>query len=94
MDGPRDMLQTFIRDVFHGDAIAMAKAYYTLLGESIQNDTPDIIGHFDVVRKHATVLGLDTGDPAYRRAALHALEKAFQGLHTAGGKHWQHRPRV
>ena len=44
-----------------------------------KNDKPDIIGHFDVVRKHAKVLGLDTALPAYRRAALDALEAAFQG---------------
>ncbi len=79
VDGPRDMLRRFVREVFSGDAVAMAQAYYTLLGASIKTDKPDIIGHFDVVRKHAAVIGLDTSDKAYRRAALAALEEAFQG---------------
>ena len=79
VDGPQDMLQRFVNNVFSGDAVALAKAYYRLFGDSIQTDKPDIIGHFDVVRKHAGVLGLDTDDPAYRRAALDALEQAFTG---------------
>jgi histidinol-phosphatase (PHP family) len=79
VDGPRDMLTRFVSDVFGGDAVEMAKAYFKLLAESIWADQPDVIGHFDVVRKHAKVIGLDTGNPAYRRAALAALETAFQG---------------
>ena len=79
VDGSRDMLTRFVNDVFDGDAVELARAYYRLLGESVQNDKPDIIGHFDVVRKHAKVLGLDTALPAYRRAALDAMEAAFQG---------------
>ncbi|MBE0601406.1 MAG: hypothetical protein IH607_06425 [Firmicutes bacterium] len=79
VDGPRDMLTGFLNDVFSGDAVAMAKAYYALLGASVKADKPDIIGHFDVVRKHAAVIGLNTADKAYRRAALAALEEVFQG---------------
>ena len=79
VDGPKEMLLRFVREVFSGDAVELAKAYFRLLGQSIASDKPDIIGHFDVVRKHALVLGLDTTDPAYRRAALQALETAFQG---------------
>lgn len=79
VDGPRNMLAKFVQTAYGGDAIALAKAYYHLLGTSVQNDRPDIIGHFDVVRKHAKTLGLDTAHPAYRRAALDAMEQAFQG---------------
>jgi len=79
VDGPKDMLVRFVQESFDGDATEMAKAYYRLIAKSIQNDTPDIIGHFDVVRKHANVLGLDTANPVYRRAALDALEAAYQG---------------
>ncbi|MBN1778316.1 MAG: PHP domain-containing protein [Clostridiales bacterium] len=79
VDGPRDMLIRFVNDVFCGDAVEMAKAYYKLLGEAMRRDRPDIIGHFDLVRKHAKVIGLDTGGPAYKYAALAALEAVFQG---------------
>jgi len=79
VDGSDEMLVRFVTDVFGGDAVELAKAYYRLLGQSIRNDKPDIIGHFDIVRKHAKVLGLDTENADYRRAALSALETAFQG---------------
>jgi histidinol-phosphatase (PHP family) len=79
VDGPRELLTRFVREVFGGDAEELARAYYRLLGESVKTDKPDIIGHFDVVRKHAKVIGLDTARPAYRRAALDALETAFSG---------------
>ncbi len=79
VDGPRDRLTQFVQEVFSGDAIAMAQAYFQLVGASVKADQPDIIGHFDLVRKHASVIGLNTQDKAYRRAALSALEEAFQG---------------
>lgn len=79
VDGPRDMLTRFVKEVYGGDAVAMAAAYFKLLGSSVKADKPDIIGHFDVVRKHAKVLGLDTENKGYRRAALEAMEEAFQG---------------
>ncbi|HPF87973.1 MAG TPA: PHP domain-containing protein [Candidatus Limiplasma sp.] len=79
VDGPKDILVRFVTEVFDGDAVEMAKAYYRLLAASIQADKPDIIGHFDVVRKHAGVIGLDTDNPDYRRAALASLEAAYRG---------------
>ena len=45
----------------------------------IEKDTPDIIGHFDLVRKYATRIGLDTTARAYKSAALSALERARRG---------------
>ncbi len=79
VDGSQDILIPFLNEVFGGDAIALAQAYYRRLGETVTRDKPDIIGHFDVVRKHAKVFRLDTSHPAYRRAALDALETAFSG---------------
>ena len=79
VDGPRDMLKRFVNEVYAGDAVAMAQAYYKLLGQSVRADKPDIIGHFDVVRKHAAIFGLDTDSKVYRRAALSAMEEAIQG---------------
>jgi len=79
VDGSQAMLTRFVNDVFGGDAVELAKAYYRLLGASVKADKPDIIGHFDVVRKHAGVLGLDITNPEYRRAALNAMELAFAG---------------
>jgi len=79
VDSSTDMLLRFINDKCGGDVMEMAKAYYRLLGEAMQKDKPDIIAHFDLVRKHAKAIGLDTESPVYKRAALDAMEQAFQG---------------
>lgn len=79
VDGPKERLVRFVQETYGGDAVEFAKAYYRQLGRAMQNDKPDLIGHFDVVRKHMKALGLDTESADYRRAALSALEAAFQG---------------
>lgn len=79
VDGPKDMLARLVRETYGGDAAAMLKAYYRQLADYVISDKPDIIGHFDVVRRHAAALGVETNHPAYRHAALEALEAAFAG---------------
>ena len=79
VDGPPELLQQYVTERFAGDPLAMAKAYYQIHGAYVENDRPDIIGHFDIVRKYAAKLGLDTASPAYRQAALAALEQARRG---------------
>lgn len=79
VDGDPELLSRCVRERFGGDPLKMAEMYYQLHGESIAKDKPDIIGHFDLVRKYAGRLGLDLNSPAYRRAALTALEAARAG---------------
>ena len=79
VDGSVGLLGRLIQKQFGGDTLAMAQAYYALHGASVEADRPDIVGHFDLVRKYATGIGLDTQSPAYRRAALSALEQARRG---------------
>lgn len=79
VDGSPDMLAGLVRNTYHGDTAAFVKAYYQQLGAAVCGDRPDIIGHFDIVRKYSKVLGMDTGNPIYRRAALDAMETAFTG---------------
>jgi histidinol-phosphatase (PHP family) len=79
VDGPKERIVRLVREVFGGDALEMAKAYFKLLGDTVKSSRPDLIGHFDVVRKNADVLGLETTKPEYRLAALSAMETAYQG---------------
>ncbi len=79
VDGSAELLRRYVAERFGGDALAMAQAYYQLQAQTVRQDKPDIIGHFDLARKYATVIGLDTGSPAYRNAALNALEVAYTG---------------
>ena len=69
----------YFPETLHGEWVAMAEAYYTLHGATVERDRPDVIGHFDLVRKYAQQLGLDTGSAGYRSAALDALTQARRG---------------
>ena len=79
VDGSPELLKRCIDERFGGDAFAMAGEYYAIHGAYIEKDKPDIVGHFDLVRKYATHIGLDVTAPAYRRTALAALERARKG---------------
>lgn len=79
VDGSPELLKRCIDERFGGDPQAMAAEYYRMHGAYIEADKPDIIGHFDLVRKYAAQIGLDTASPAYRQAALFALEQARRG---------------
>ncbi len=79
VDGSRELLKRCVDQRFGGDPQAIAAAYYALHGSAVENDRPDIVGHFDLVRKYAAFLGLNTGSAAYRDAALSALERARRG---------------
>jgi histidinol-phosphatase (PHP family) len=54
---------------------ALVERYYRLLGEMAQTTRPDIIGHFDIVKKNNRDAGYFTEDESwYRDAAYGALE--------------------
>lgn len=77
-DGDPDMLKKYMEDEFHGDGIALAKRYYDILVEFVNREKPEIIGHFDLIRKWAAKMQLfDENSPEYRKVALDALERAL-----------------
>ena len=78
VDGPVERLDAMLNEVYHGDGLALARRFFEIASEGFCRVKPDIIGHFDLVRKYAQRLGMfDENDPAYRRMALSALEKTF-----------------
>jgi len=78
VDGDPVKLKAHVDTVYHGDGLAAAKRYFEVMSDFMLRQKPDIIGHFDLVRKYAGKLGLfDESDPAYRKIALDALEKSF-----------------
>ena len=78
VDGPVERLEGMLQEVYHGDGLALARRFFEIAAEGFCRVSPDIIGHFDLVRKYASRLGMfDENDPVYRRMALAALEKSF-----------------
>ena len=78
VDGNLEPLKAYVKDVYAGDMLAMARAYFDVHVQMLLAERPDIIGHFDLVRKHARMQSLfDEESAAYQKIALHALEEAF-----------------
>ena len=75
VDGAPEALDACVTQMFGGDALAMARAYYALVTENVRKYRPEIIGHFDLVKKNNCGGHLfDEADPVYRTAALEALD--------------------
>ena len=75
IDGSSAQLRQYVDRFMDGDGFAMAKHYYDVFCDGIRSAKPDVIGHFDLIRKNAAKARLfDENDPAYRRLALDALE--------------------
>lgn len=52
IDGPADEFTELVDTVFGGNIRALAEKYYDLLAEMIRVQTPDIVGHLDIIKKN------------------------------------------
>lgn len=67
--------QSCIKEMFGQNGLAYARAYYEAVAENALRTRPDVIGHFDlVVKPNARGVLFDEESPAYRAAALEALD--------------------
>jgi len=75
VDGPREEMETAIRDGFGGSARRAVERYYELLARMARTAAPDIFAHLDIVKKNNRDGSLfDEQAPWYRQAVLGALE--------------------
>jgi histidinol-phosphatase (PHP family) len=75
VDGPREELEAVLRKGFGGSMRALVERYYRLVGVMARTARPDIIGHFDVVKKNNRDGDyFSEEEPWYRQAAFEALE--------------------
>ena len=76
VDGYIAIAQTCIREMFAGDGLAYARAYYELLAHQAEVCRPEIIGHFDLIEKNNQGNMLyDANSDAYKQIALAALRR-------------------
>ena len=65
---------------FQGDYMTMARAYFGRVVEMCERNQPDIVAHFDLIRKfNQGNRFFDETDPAYRACAMAALNRIFDG---------------
>ena len=90
VDGPREELDAALRDGFGGDARQLVERYYALVAIMAETAAPDIIAHFDVVKKNNRDGRLfSEEDPWYRAAVRRALDvvrgsKSILEINTGG----------
>jgi histidinol-phosphatase (PHP family) len=76
VDGSRQELETGLARVYGGNIRALVERYYALVGEMAEETKPDIIGHFDVVKKNNGSGGLFSEEAPWYRAAVRAALQA------------------
>ncbi len=86
IDGPPDVFQHAVES--HGGIENLAVRYYETLAEMVPTLRPEIVGHFDVIRKHAPSEE-SVSTPRIRLAAEKALEAVAEtgsilDLNTSG----------
>ncbi len=76
IDWSADRAWDGIRNIFGGDGLAYAKAYFEAIADLPNHGSFDILAHFDLVTKFIEQEPemFDTTDPAYREAAVKAAE--------------------
>lgn len=81
-DRSADEVARVISTYFAGDGLAYAKEYYRQFATLPDYGRCDIVGHFDIITKHAENEDFfDRNDPVYRRAATECLHTlADRGL--------------
>jgi histidinol-phosphatase (PHP family) len=77
VDSTEDNLKRLIEESYGGDPYRMAADYFAQHADFLETSRPDIIGHFDLVKKMNTRLCfIDENDLRYTRGAFEALERA------------------
>ncbi len=81
VDWQKEELRACMEQEFSGDGLAMADHYFSQVTE-VSEKCPDILGHFDLIKKlNGKGEFFDENAPRYRKAALEALDKAFLNCH-------------
>ena len=86
--------ERMLREGFGGDALAMARAYYSRVVEMCRKNRPDVVVHYDLICKfNEDNRFFDESDPAYMDVSLQALEVICDGQRLLEvGEHRGHRP--
>ncbi len=75
IDHSIEEISACISEIFNGDKIAFARAYYDQFLTHIEKNKPDIVGHYDVITKFGVI---DENDPEYQKIASVALKRILK----------------
>ena len=75
VDASSENFREGLNKYYEGDWIALAKDYYSRFPEDVGRCRPDIVGHFDLIRKfNSNSCFFPENSPAYKKIALEAAE--------------------
>lgn len=75
IDGPEEDYRRILEEGFGGDIKRMVREYYHLVREMTSEHTPDIIGHFDLIKKNNPGgKYFDENEPWYRDEVMKTLD--------------------
>jgi len=75
VDGPPDQFACGLKSGYGGDIRRVAETFYALVRKMVETDCPDIIAHFDLVKKNNSGGKYFSEDaPWYRRAVFETLD--------------------
>jgi histidinol-phosphatase (PHP family) len=79
VDGPREEMEAAIRGGFGGSARRLVERYYRLVAAMAETAAPDIIAHFDIVKKNNRDGRFFSEDEPWYRAAVKRALDAVRG---------------
>ncbi|MBY5944842.1 histidinol-phosphatase [Photobacterium rosenbergii] len=75
VDGPHDEFKTLLNEVYQGSARDMIETYFQRVGQLCGEGGFDILGHYDLVKKHNKALQFfDEDSHWYREVAISTLD--------------------
>jgi histidinol-phosphatase (PHP family) len=81
VDGPREEMEAALKDGFGGDPRRLVERYYQLVAAMAESAAPDIIAHFDVVKKNNRDGRFFSEDAEWYRAAV---KRALDAVRDSG----------
>jgi histidinol-phosphatase (PHP family) len=81
VDGPLEEMEAAVRDGFGGEPRKLVERYYRLLAAMAETAAPDIVAHFDIVKKNNRDNGFFNEDDAWYRAAV---KRALDAVRSSG----------
>ncbi len=75
VDGPHDEFSVLLNDVYQGDVRLMVETYYQRVAQLCGEGGFDILGHYDLVKKHNQAFSLfDENETWYKDVAIATLD--------------------
>ncbi len=79
IDKHKSIFQKALKEIFHDDIKLLVKEYYSTVNAMLENDTPDIIAHIDLINKfNSNKIFFNSDEQWYKKIIAETLDLAKQ----------------